>query len=112
MREGRVFAWVRRGGVLGLVVGQPGDYVLRGELLLRSGETVTVSREGVAIGTVSRAAEGDWPEPFALMLSLPAGRTELALGSNLEERDVGGARDRKAAAFGLFLPRLDRSDAP
>ncbi len=112
MREGRVFAWARRGGVLGLVVGQPGGYVLRGELLLRSGETVTVSREGVAIGTVSRAAEGDWPEPFALTLSLPAGRTELALESNLEERDVGGVRDRKAAAFGLFLPRLDRSDAP
>ena len=80
--------------------------------MLRSGETVTVSREGVAIATVSRAAEGDGPEPLAITLSLPTGRTELALGSSLEERDVDGVRYRKAAAFGLFLPRLDKSDTP
>ncbi len=112
LRDGRVFAWARRGAALDLVVGQPGDYALRGELLLRSGETVTASREAVVIGTVSRGAEGEGPEPFAFTLSLPSGRTELALGSNQEERDVGGVRDRKAAAFGLFLPLLERSVSP
>jgi hypothetical protein len=109
LRDGRVFAWARRGAVLDLVVGQPGDYALRGELWLRSGETVTASRNEAVIGAVSRREAGEGPETFAFTLSLPAGRTALALESNEEERDVGGVRYGKAAAFGLFLPRLERS---
>jgi hypothetical protein len=37
---------------------------------------------------------------------LPPGRTELSFESDRDERDVGGVRDRKAVAFGLFLPVL------
>jgi len=108
MRDGRVFAWSRRGAVLALIVAEPGDYALNGDLWLRSGETVTISREDAVIGTVSRGAEGEGLEPFALTLSLPRGQTELAFGSSLEERDVGSVRYAMAAAFGLFLPRLER----
>jgi len=108
MRDGRVFAWARRGAVLALIVSEPGDHALKGELWLRSGEAVTISREEVVIGKVSRTTEGEGLEPFALTLSLPRGQTELAFGSNLEERDVGGMRYAKAAAFGLFLPQLER----
>jgi hypothetical protein len=108
LRDGRVFAWARRGAALDLVVGEPGDYALRGELWLRSGETVTARREAVQIATVSRAGNGEGPETFALTLPLSAGLTELALESNEDERDVGGVRYRKAASFGLFQPRLER----
>src|SRR5262249_37310040 len=43
MRDGRVFAWARRGAALALIVGGPGDYALNGELWLRPLETVTIS---------------------------------------------------------------------
>ncbi len=113
LREGRIFAWARRGAVLDLSAGEAGDYMLRGELWLRPGETVTVSRSEVVVGSVSRQAGDEGPESFALALpSLPAGRTELAFGSNLEERDVGGVRYAKAAAFGIIAPQLERSDGP
>src|SRR5262249_52344302 len=90
MRDGRGFAGARRGAALALIVGERGDYALNGELWLRPLETVTISRGDVEIARVSRTAEGEGAEPFALTLSLPRGRTELAFGSNLEERDVGG----------------------
>jgi hypothetical protein len=109
LRDGRIFAWARRGAALELFAGVPGDYSLRGELWLRPGETVTASRDEVVVGTVSRKGADEGPQSFALTLpSLPAGRTVLALGSNLEERDVDGIRYAKAAAFGIIAPELER----
>jgi hypothetical protein len=112
LRDGQIFAWARQGAALELFAGEPGDYALRGELWLRPGETVTVARNEIAVGAVSRRGEDEGPESFALTLpSLPAGRTVLALGSNLAERDVDGVRYAKAAAFGIIAPQLERLNA-
>ncbi len=108
LRDGRLFAWARQGAALGLVTADAGDYALRGEVWLRPGEAVVVSRAGAEIGRVQSQAVAEGTVPLALDLTLPAGRTELHLESNLEERDVGGVRDRKAAAFGLFVPVLEK----
>jgi len=110
MRDGRVFAWSRKGSELAVVVAEPGTYMVWGALWLRPGETVTVSRGGETLRAVTRTGLDEGEEPLDLMLiAFPAGRTELHLESNLAERDVGGIRDRKAAAFGLFVPRIERA---
>jgi hypothetical protein len=109
LRDGRVFAWARQGAMLSAVARTPGRYELRGELWLRPGETVTVSRAGTRVLEVGRAPEatGEGSEAFAVALpDLPQGSTELQLESNLAERDIGGARDQKAVAFGLYVPTL------
>jgi hypothetical protein len=111
MREGRLFAWARKGASLDLVAAEAGDYRLDGELWLRSGETVSVARAESLVAEVRRAADGEGPAPLALALALPAGRTELTFESDHDERDVGGLRDRKAVSFGLFLPTVERARA-
>jgi hypothetical protein len=108
LREGRLFAWARKGASLALVTGEAGDYRFEGDLWLRSGETVSVSRAQVLVARVRRAAEGEGRTPLSLVLALPAGSTELTFESDLDERDVGGVRDQKAVSFGLFLPGLER----
>jgi hypothetical protein len=111
MRDGRLFAWSRQGSAMAVIAAEPGDYRLRGAVWLRPGETVTVTRAGgETYGAVTRAAAGEGEEPLDVALpDLPAGRTELHFESSQPERDVGGVRDRKAVAFGLFLPVLERS---
>ncbi|HEY6553895.1 MAG TPA: hypothetical protein VI669_11105, partial [Vicinamibacteria bacterium] len=88
------------------VVGEAGDHELHGELWLRPRETVTVARPGAIVARVLHSGEVEGPAPFSLSLILPPGRTELTFESDRDERDVGGVRDRKAVAFGLFLPVL------
>jgi len=107
MKDGRVFAWARRGAVLALVVSRAGDYALRGNLLLRPGETLSVSRVGAVIGRGQGSGGGEGRVAFSLSLTLPPGRTELAFESDTDERDVGSKRDRKAASFGVFVPVLE-----
>jgi len=107
LHDGRVFAWARAGATMGVEVAKAGNYSLRGEAWLRPGESVVVSGTGSEIGRIQALRGEEGPVPLALELTLPAGRTELHLESNLPERDVGGIRDRKAAAFGLFLPVLE-----
>lgn len=109
LRDGRVFAWARQGASLLVIARDPGPYELRGDLWLRPGETVTLRRAGDRIAAFSRApdAEGEGAVPLSVTLaSVHPGGTELQLESNLAERDVGGVRDHKAVAFGLFLPSL------
>jgi hypothetical protein len=106
LRDERVFAWARKGAVLYLVVGEAGDYELLGELWLRPQETVTLTRPGAIVARVLHSGEVEGPAPLTLSLTLPPGRTELSFESDRDERDVGGVRDRKAVAFGLFLPVL------
>jgi hypothetical protein len=115
LREGRVFAWARQGASLFVVARRTGSYELRGDLWLRAGEAVTVSRGETRLATFRRApgAEGEGTEPFAVTLSgLEPGPTELQLESNLAERDVGGLRDHKAVAFGLYIPSLTTTTTP
>jgi hypothetical protein len=107
LRDGRLFAWARKGASLDLVAGDAGDYRLEGDLWLRSGETVSVARAGALAAQVRREAEGEGPAPLSLALALPAGHTELTFESDRDERDVGGLRDRKAVSFGLFLPTVE-----
>jgi hypothetical protein len=111
LRDGRAFAWARQGAALLVLVPGAGDYALRGDLWLRPGETVTLRRGGALLARVTRdGGDEEGQEPFTAPLpGLPAGRTELELSSNLPERDVGGLRDRKAVAFGLFVPALTRA---
>ena len=109
IRDGRVFAWARKGASLDLVIEGAGDYRLAGELWLRSGETVSIARPGAIVARVAGGGEGEGPAPFSVSLTLPPGRTELTFESDRDERDVGGVRDRKAVAFGLFLPVLERA---
>ncbi len=104
IRDGRVFAWARQGAAMSVLAAESGTYSLRGDLWLRAGETLVVSRAAREIARVQSPHAAEGKVPLALALDLPAGRTELHLESNLPERDVGGVRDRKAAAFGLFLP--------
>jgi hypothetical protein len=109
LRQGRLFAWARQGAAVHLLVAEAGPYVLRGGLWLRPGETVAVSRAGAVVARLSGPEAGEGELPFALPLELPRGRVTLELASDTAERDVGGRRDRKAAAFGLFLPVLERA---
>jgi hypothetical protein len=104
-----VFAWARKGALLDLVVEEAGDYRLAGELWLRSGETVSIARPGAIVARVDRSGEGEGRAPFSVSLALPPGRTELTFESDRDDRDVGGVRDRKAVAFGLFLPVIERA---
>jgi hypothetical protein len=109
LREGRLFAWAERRASLELVTGEAGAYAVRGDLWLRPGEVVVVSRAGGEIGRFPSRADTEGTVPLTLDLTLPAGRTELTFQSNLPERQVGRVRERKAAAFGFFVPVLQRS---
>jgi hypothetical protein len=111
LRDGRPFAWARKGASLGLFAGEAGDYRLAGEIWLRPGETVSVARAGTVIARAQRAkgAVDEGPAPLSLTLDLPAGTTDLDLESDLAERDIGGVRDQKAVAFGLFVPVLEET---
>jgi hypothetical protein len=109
LREGRLFAWAEPRASLVLLTHDAGAYSVRGELWLRPGEAITVTRAGNPIDRVESRADADGTVPFSFDLVLPAGRTELTFDSNLKERAVGTLRDRKTAAFGLFVPVLDRT---
>ena len=104
LREGRVFAWARPSARLVLTARQAGTYRVEGVLWLRPAEAVLlIPAEGPPVSVVSASAI-EAEVPFSLRLPLRAGKTELALRSDQPEREVGSARERKAAAFGLFLP--------
>jgi hypothetical protein len=107
MRDGRLFAWAQPSGSLALRVREAGALTLRGDLWLRPGEAITVTRSGSPIGRIESRSDREGPVPLSLDLALPAGRTELTFESSLEEREVGTPRDHKTAAFGLFVPVLD-----
>jgi hypothetical protein len=111
LRDGQLFAWARRGASLSLVTHEAGPYAVRGALWLRPGEAVTLSRTGSPMARVESHADTEAALPLSLALTLPAGRTELTLESTLPERDVGGIRDHKAVAFGLFVPVLEQTGA-
>jgi hypothetical protein len=111
LRDGRLFAWAEKGASLALVAREAGRYTVRGDLWLRPGEVVGVSCAGREIGRFPSTLDRESPVPLSLDLPLAAGPTELRLESNLSEREVGGVRERKTAAFGLFVPVLEESKA-
>jgi len=104
LREGRVFAWARQAARLVLTVQETGTFQVGGTLWLRPSEAVVFSpADGPPVRVESPAAT-EASVPFSLRLRLQAGKTDLPLRSEQPDREVGSAREPKAAAFGLFLP--------
>lgn len=104
LREGRAFAWARQAASLVLIVREPGVYAVEGKLWLRPSEAVVLTPPIGRPVRVESAAASESALPFSLRLDLRAGKTDLLLRSEQPEREVGSTRERKAAAFGLFLP--------